>query len=133
MTDIMMEPQHDYKNVHSDDHHDDDSSTEVESLVGIEKQWATDGFKSRTRKSKRNICVSIFKASRWFFVIGLQVVIVGLLARQQGFLSSLWGQTRSSSALDVGGDVTGWGPHSRNILIPIRPPQQLTTTQSQPK
>ncbi|KAF2119420.1 hypothetical protein BDV96DRAFT_642445 [Lophiotrema nucula] len=106
-----MEPQHNYKNVHSDDHHDDDSSTEVESLVGVEKQWATDGFKSRTRKSKRNICVSILNASRWIVIIGLQLVIVGLLARQQGFLSSVWGGTRSSSALDVGGDITGWGPH----------------------
>lgn len=108
-----MEPQHEYKNVRGDDHHDDDSSTEVESLVGMEKQWVADEFKSRTLRSKRNTCLSILKASRWFVVIGLQLVIVGLLARDQGLLLDQWGGTRSTSEHEIGGDVTGWGKHSK--------------------
>jgi hypothetical protein len=110
----MMEPQHNYKNVQShDDHHDDDSSTEVESLVGIEKGWAAEDFSSRnTRRSKRSTCVSILKASRWFVVIGLQLIIVGLLAKDLGLIQSQWWKTRSTSEHEVGGDMTGWGPHS---------------------
>lgn len=107
----MMEPQHEYKNVSPVDHHDDDSSTEVESLVGgMEKQWESDTF--TRRRSKRNACVGILKASRWFVVIGLQLIVVGLLAKDQGMLRQLGlGNKKSSSAADVGGDVTGWGPH----------------------
>lgn len=119
-----MDPPHSYKNLasQSHSHHDDDndSSTEVESLVGLEKHWVTDGFKSRTRRrSKRSTCVAILKASRWFLVIGLQVVIVALLARDQGLLSSLrlGSGRRTTSAQDVGGDVTGWGPHSMIICF----------------
>lgn len=110
-----MEPQHTYKNVPAIDHHDDDSSTEVESLVGMEKQWAADTF-SRGRRSKRSACVGIVKASRWFVVIGLQLVMVALLAKDQGMLRQLGlGGKRSSSASEVGGDVTGWGPHSTQL------------------
>jgi hypothetical protein len=107
-----MEPQHEYKNVSAVDNHDDDSSTEVESLVGMEKHWAADTYARRT--SKRNACVGILKASRWWVVIGLQLIMVGLLAKDQGLLRQVgMGSKRSSSASEVGGDVTGWGTHSR--------------------
>ena len=106
-----MEPQHEYKNVSAVDNHDDDSSTEVESLVGMEKQWASETF-TRRRRSKRNACVRILKASRWFVVIGLQLILVGLLAKDQGMLRQIGLRSGRSSAMDVGGDVTGWGPHS---------------------
>lgn len=114
-----MEPQHEYKNVPAGDHHDDDSSTEVESLVGTEKQWVADTFNGRGRRSKRNACIGILKASRWWVVIGLQLVIVGLLAKDQGLLRQLGvGSSRqSSSALEIGGDITGWGPHSQFGII----------------
>lgn len=113
----MMEPQHEYKNVHSHDHHDDDSSTEVESLVGIEKQWESENFSTRARRSKRNACISLLKASRWFVVIGLQIVMVGLLARDQGLLLDFeWGQGRMTSEKQVGGDLTGFGPYSKSTL-----------------
>lgn len=114
-----MEPQHEYKNVSAVDNHDDDSSTEVESLVGMEKQWASDTF-ARRRRSKRNACVGILKASRWFVVIGLQLILVGLLAKDQGMLRQIGLKGgRSSSAMDVGGDITGWGPHSMCTSIPM--------------
>lgn len=110
----MMEPQHQYKNVPSNEHHDDDSSTEVESLVGMEKQWATEGFMRRSRRSKRNMCMSILAASKWFVVIGLQLIMIALLARDQGLLRELGlGKGRSTSAAEIGGDITGWGPHSK--------------------
>lgn len=101
-----------YKNVSAVDNHDDDSSTEVESLVGMEKQWAADTY--TRRRSKKNACVGLLRSSRWFVIIGLQLIMVGLLAKDQGMLRQLGlGSKRSSSANEVGGDITGWGPHSR--------------------
>jgi hypothetical protein len=111
----MMEPAHEYKNIDTVDHHDDDSSTEVESLVGLDKQWVHDqDYQSRTRRSKRNVLVTVVKTARWWLVIGLQLVIVALLARDQGLLLDRWLGTssKSTSANEVGGDITGWGPHS---------------------
>ncbi|KAF2186235.1 hypothetical protein K469DRAFT_687230 [Zopfia rhizophila CBS 207.26] len=113
-----MEGKHDYRNVHTDDHHEDDSSTEVESLVGIEKQWQADDFQRRSRRSKRSTCISMLKASRWVIIISLQLVIIGLLARDQGLLLDQWWRTRTTSEKEIGGDVTGWGPHL---------PTQITT------
>jgi len=111
----MMEPQHHYADVHSQDHHhDDDSSTEVESLVGGEKQWAAGDYHRRAPSSRRNIlCPPLVAAMRWVLVIGLQLVIIGLLARDQGMLDSTRWKARSTSANDVGGDITGWSPHSK--------------------
>lgn len=110
-----MEPEHDYKNIHTHDHHDDDSSTEVESLVGMDKQWTSEDFERRTRRSKRSICLTILKASRWFLVIGLQLIIVALLAHDEGLLDR-WIASSLTSEQEVGGDVTGWGPHSKSSL-----------------
>jgi hypothetical protein len=111
----IMQRQHTYENVSAADHHDDDdSSTEVESLVGAEKRWQSEGFQSRTRKSKRNLCMSFLKASRWLVVIGLQFIIIGLLAKDQGMLLVVqWWPSRTTSEREIGGDVTGWGPHSQ--------------------
>ncbi|KAF2846541.1 hypothetical protein T440DRAFT_405499 [Plenodomus tracheiphilus IPT5] len=107
----MMEPQHQYTDVRSNDHHDDDSSTEVGSLVG-EKQWATDDFEHITPRSKRrNLCHTIIAISRWVLVISLQLTIIGLLARDQGMLDSTRWRAPSTSAHEVGGDITGWSPH----------------------
>lgn len=116
----MMASQHKYKDVqaqdhdhdHDHDHHDDDSSTEVESLVGMEKRWAGEDFEHRARRPRRNICLTILKASRWLVVILLQLIIIGLLGRDQGMLDKWWLRERSTSENEVGGDMTGWGPHS---------------------
>jgi hypothetical protein len=110
----MMEPQHQYTDVRTHDHpHDDDSSTEVESLGGGEKRWATDDFHTRSQRSRRKIlCPPVVAALRWVLVIGLQFIIIGLLARDQGLLDSTRWRGRSTSAHEVGGDITGWGPHS---------------------
>lgn len=110
----MMEPQHPYNHVYSDDHNDDSSSTEVESLVGNDSKWTDTTYSGRPtrRRTKCNTCLSILKASRWFFVIILQLVIIGLLARDQGLLlQSGWFARSQTSEKEVGGDVTGWGPH----------------------
>ena len=114
----MMQAQHTYENVPPVDHHDDDSSTEVESLIGAEKKWHTDDFESRSRKPRRNMCLTLLKASRWILVIGLQRVIIGLMARDQGLLLIVqWKHpNQSTSASEVGGDMTGWGPHGSTHL-----------------
>src|SRR4051794_16846201 len=108
----MMEPQHYYANV-KEQHHDDDSSTEVESLVGG-KQWVDGDYHSRAPPSKRNVmCPPVVAALKWVLVIGLQLIIIGLLARDQGVLQSVLGKGPSTSQRDVGGDITGWSPHSK--------------------
>jgi hypothetical protein len=110
----MMEPQHRYADVHTQNHHpDDDSSTEVESLVGGEKQWAAGDYHSRAPSRRKIMCPPLVAAMRWVLVIGLQLVIIGLLARDQGMLDSTRWKARSTSANDVGGDITGWSPHSK--------------------
>jgi len=134
-----MEPAHEYKNVQPHDHqHDDDSSTEVESLVGMDKQWAEEAYNTRARRSKRSACISFLKASRWFVVIGMQMIMIGLLARDQGLLKDYtWGVGRATSEKQVGGDVTGFGPYSEQLypsttpanpqLTQILVPTQITT------
>jgi hypothetical protein len=111
----MMEPQHHYANVQSQEHHhDDDSSTEVESLVEAEKGWATGDYHSREPRSTRKImCPPVVAALKWVLVIGLQLIIIGLLARDQGMMDSTRWKAKSTSANDVGGDITGWSPHSK--------------------
>jgi hypothetical protein len=109
----MMQPQHDYSQVNHVEHHDDDSSTEVESLVGAEKQWAAGDYHHTTQRSKRrSLMARLVAALPWILVIGLQFIIVGLLAREQGLLDSTRWRAPSTSASDPGGDITGWSPHS---------------------
>jgi hypothetical protein len=111
----MMQPQHDYSQVNHHEHHDDDSSTEVESLVGAEKQWAAGDFHHIAQRSKRRtILAQILAALPWVLVIALQFIIVGLLAREQGLLDSTRLRAPSTSARDPGGDITGWSPHSKS-------------------
>ncbi|PVH93663.1 hypothetical protein DM02DRAFT_676706 [Periconia macrospinosa] len=132
----MMSPTHAYKGLptpthtrtHSHRSTDSDSATEVESLMDpLEKDWDASNPYAHgpraPRRGKRSVCVSILKASRWVVVITLQVVIVGLLAKEQGYLKYIpWFSgsemamgagkpERSTSRAEVGGDITGWGPH----------------------
>ncbi|KAJ4991604.1 hypothetical protein SVAN01_02985 [Stagonosporopsis vannaccii] len=107
-----MPRQHQYTDVRPQDHHDDDSSTEVESLVGGEKVWAANEYTHPSRSRRDILCPPCLSALRWFIVIALQVVIVGLLAREQGLLmDSKWTRAATTSESEVGGDMTGWGPH----------------------
>lgn len=109
-----MPEQHDYSQVESHDDQYADSSTEVESLVGAEKQWATDNFhRTSQRSNRRRMCTPLLATLRWSLVIGLQLIIIGLLARDQGFLDPTRWRGRSTSAHQVGGDITGWGPHCK--------------------
>ncbi|KAH4029317.1 hypothetical protein HBH70_238430 [Parastagonospora nodorum] len=115
----MMQPQHSYAQVDHREHHDDDSSTEVESLAGAEKGWAHGEFQHTSQRTNRRIlCPPLVAALRWVLIIGLQLIIIGLLARDQGLLDSTRFRGLSTSANDPGGDITGWSPHI---------PTQITT------
>lgn len=117
-----MPRQHQYTDVRPQDHHDDDSSTEVESLVGGEKAWAANDYTMPSRSRRDILCPPCLSALRWFIVIALQVVIVGLLAREQGLLmDSKWTRAATTSEKEVGGDMTGWGPHSTSLHTIIAP------------
>jgi len=100
-----------YENLHLDDH-DDLSITEVdESLMGDEKDLHAAEFPHRYQKrSKRVRCLSILKEARWFIDTVLLIFIVVLLLR---------GQSRNAnpktSEHEVGGDITGLGPHCKNL------------------
>ena len=122
-----MPRQHQYTDVQVQDHHDDDSSTEVESLVGGEKSWATNGYTRPSRSRRETLWTPCLSALRWFIVIALQIVIVGLLAREQGLLmDSKWTRAATTSEKEVGGDMTGWGPHSTH------PPLHTLTSPTNP-
>jgi hypothetical protein len=121
----MMQPQHEYATVQSNEQHDDDSSTEVESLVGAEKQWvAGDYHNHHQRPRRRPLLPQILATFRWVLIIGLQIIIIGLLAREQNLLGTTRWRGRSTSADQVGGDITGWGPHSKQFLHHIKAKMQ---------
>jgi hypothetical protein len=102
---FSMASQLKYENVHMDDH-DDSSITEVdESLIGDEKHM-NDELRLRYTKKKRTTCLSILKEARWFVDTILLLVIVGLLWRGQQQQS-----IPKTSEHEVGGDITGVGPH----------------------
>jgi len=114
-----MQGQHDYSHINHNEEQYADSSTEVESLVGGEKQWTSGDFhQSSQRSNKKILCPPLLAALRWVLVIGLQLTIIGLLARDQGLLVSTRWRSRSTSANQVGGDITGWGPHSQSYSPP---------------
>lgn len=112
-----MQRPHEYASVRFQDRHDDDSSTEVESLVEAEKEWASDSHSHTQRSRRRILCPPLLVALRWVLIIGLQLIIIGLLARDQGLLDSTRFKGRSTSAHQVGGDITGWGPHSKYSIL----------------
>lgn len=117
---IIMARQHSYTDIQLDEPHYDaasSSSTEVESLVGREKEWAAHNYQDGPSRSRRNVlCPPILAMLRWVLVIGLQFVIIGLLAKEQGLLmNSKWWRSGTTSANEVGGDITGWGPHRTSL------------------
>jgi len=105
-----------YENLQLDDH-DDSSITEVEeSLMGDEKQMHRDEFRQRyTKKSKRRTCLTILNQARWFLDTILLLVIVGLLLRNQSENA-----IPKNSEHEVGGDMTGVGPHCKKLLYSRR-------------
>ena len=100
-----------YENVQLDDH-DDSSITEVEeSLMGDEKLMQVEEFGQRYRtKSKRIACLSILNEARWLLDTVLLLVVIGLLLRDQSQKAN-----PKTSEHEVGGDLTGVGPHCREL------------------
>ena len=96
-----------YQNVRQlDDDHDDASTTEVEeSLMGDQKQFELEEFQQNYTK-RRSLCLSILKGAHWCLEVVLLLVIVGLLLRDQS-----QHDIPKTSVHDVGGDMTGCGPH----------------------
>ena len=102
-----MTSQPKYENVQMDEQ-DDSSITEVdESLMGDEKLLTAEEFRQRyARRTKRTSCLSILREARWFLDIGLLLVIIALLLRNQS-----QNAIPKTSEHEVGGDLTGVGPH----------------------
>ncbi|CZT13679.1 uncharacterized protein RAG0_17371 [Rhynchosporium agropyri] len=102
-----MPSQPKYETVQMDDQ-DDSSTTEVdESLMGDDKHLVAEEFRERySRRSKTTTYLSILKEARWFLDIGLLLVIIGILLRNQS-------QNRipKTSEHEVMGDITGIGAH----------------------
>nr|XP_036575724.1 uncharacterized protein CTRU02_14374 [Colletotrichum truncatum]KAF6782335.1 hypothetical protein CTRU02_14374 [Colletotrichum truncatum] len=92
-----------YENLHLEDHdRDDRSSTEVEeSLIGSgehDKGYVRDFQRPAARR--RNSCLSMLKASRWFVDTILLLIILGLLVKDRM-------DKPPTNTLDFGGDLTG--------------------------
>lgn len=111
-----MSSQLKYENVRRYEDNDDSSSTEVEeSLIGDEKRMAGEEFgHSYSKKSKRTTCLSILKHANWFLDTILLLVIVGLMVHDRAAKP-----TSGGSENEVGGDMTGVGIHSRQLLLQI--------------
>lgn len=107
-----MTSQPKYENVQMDEQ-DDCSITEVdESLMGDEKHLTAEEFRQRyARRSKTTSCLSVLKEARWFLDIGLLLVIIALLLRNQS-----QNAIPKTSEHEVGGDMTGVGPH---CMVPL--------------
>jgi hypothetical protein len=100
-----------YENLQLDDN-DDLSTTEVEeSLMGDQKRLHLEEFEQWSKKSKRRTCLSILDASRWIFEGLLLFIITGLLLRDQSQNVYL-----KTSEHEVGGDLTGVGPHCEKFF-----------------
>lgn len=106
-----MTSQTKYENLQLDEH-DDLSITEVEdSLMGDQKRMDLEEFQQGyMKKSKRRTCLSILDASRWIFEALLLLVITWLLLRDQSQKFNL-----NTSEHEVGGDMTGVGPHCKKL------------------
>jgi len=108
--------EHKYENVDLvDQDRSSRSSTEVESLMGEEKQWHAKELQLGSerpgrRASKTCRVISAVRSYRWLVDTLLLVAILALVLRQQ------W-QSPPLNPYDIGGDITGVGP---------RFPQQIT-------
>ena len=107
-----MFPQPKHEDVQLDDP-DDSLLTETEdSSMGDEKEVLLEEFRQRyTTRSKRAACLSTLKEARWFLDIVLLIFIIGLLLRDQSQKGNL-----KTSEHEVGGDITGVGPHCKELL-----------------
>ncbi|KAH6669775.1 hypothetical protein B0J14DRAFT_104041 [Halenospora varia] len=96
-----------YAHIQHDDQ-DNSSTTDVEeSLMGDEKQMHMEEFhRNYTTTSKRTTCLSILRDARWFLDTILLLVIVGLLLQDR-----LQKVNSTTSEHEIGGDITGVGPH----------------------
>jgi hypothetical protein len=108
-----------YANVDQEDR-DDRSSTEVESLMEMDKQWGLeDQAQGSVRRSRASRVCAAFNAWRWLIDTTLLVAILVVLLRMQ----------RSSAATDeveLSGDMTGFSPRCA-FLIPSLPHRFATS------
>jgi hypothetical protein len=106
----MDAKQHKYESMPLDDR-DDRSSTEVESLMEVEKQWEIEDMQ-RPRRSKASRVSSVLNSYRWLIDTSLLLVILALVVRSQYQATPL--------PYDFGGDITGVGPQCKFICTSRR-------------
>ncbi|KAJ8119992.1 hypothetical protein ONZ43_g3185 [Nemania bipapillata] len=96
-----------YGSVRADDQSDSRSSTEVESLMGDEKQWHDVELNSPIRRTTRSRLLAIVKSSRWIIDTALLLIILVLLVRDQWRTPAV---LRDPNIWQFGQDFTGVGP-----------------------
>ncbi len=96
-----MDAQHKYENIPiGEDHDGSRSSTEVESLIGDEKQWHGEQLGLRRKQTTTSRIVSGFRKWRWIIDTLLLATILGLLVRDQL-------RKQPYTPWEIGGDFTG--------------------------
>lgn len=101
-----------YENLRDDDLEDSILTETEDSLMGEEKGVLLDEFRrGHATKSRRIGCLSILKEARWFLDIVLLGFIIILLLNDRSHKLDL-----STSEHEVGGDITGVGPHCKQQL-----------------
>lgn len=91
------------------DDRDDRSSTEVESLMEVEKHWQDEDMRRPVRQSRVNRICGVLNSFRWLIDTTLLLVILGFLVR-----SELKKGPVNPTDYDFGGDITGVGPKCKS-------------------
>jgi hypothetical protein len=105
----MGSKQHQYETMPLDDR-DDRSSTEVESLMEVEKDWQNEDMQRPVRRSKTSRICNVLNQWRWLIDTTLLLLILGLVARSQ-FLA------KPINPNQIMGDVTGVGPECESHCL----------------
>jgi hypothetical protein len=119
-----------YDGLHSDDRSDSRSSTEVESLMGEEKQWHDVELNGSIRRTKRNKLVTALKSSRWIIDTSLLLIILALLARDQLRKPTV---LQDPNIWQFGQDFTGVGPKCGKETPHVWREPKANSYQSRPK
>jgi hypothetical protein len=100
----MAAQQHKYESMALDDR-DDRSSTEVESLMEVEKQWQDEDMRMPMRRSRASRICGVLNSFRWLIDTTLLLIILGLVVRSEFKKGPV-----NPTDYDFGGDITGVGP-----------------------
>lgn len=107
-------PTHKYNDVRLDDR-DDRSSTEVESLMEVEKQWQAEGLDRPLRRSRTSRMCDVFNQWRWLIDTTLLLAILVFVLRLQTPGSRPVIKSKADE-YQLNGDMTDFSPRCKSTV-----------------